>query len=80
VLALQEASLWRIQAPSSALTGGQPPATTVLYDFIGSLLNDLAAKGLDYTVVGSIMGLWDIQGFARTATRSGTARVLQRGS
>ncbi|HEV2945996.1 MAG TPA: endonuclease/exonuclease/phosphatase family protein [Gemmataceae bacterium] len=61
LLALQEASLWRIQTPSSTLTGHQTPATTVLYDFIGSLVNDLAAKGLHYTVVGTVNGL-NVQG------------------
>jgi len=61
VLALQEASLWRIQTPGTTLSGHQIPATTVLYDFIGSLVNDLAARGLNYTVVGAVNGL-DIQG------------------
>jgi endonuclease/exonuclease/phosphatase family metal-dependent hydrolase len=61
VLALQEVSLWRIQTPGTTLTGHQTPATTVLYDFIGSLVNHLAAQGLRYTVVGTVNGL-DIQG------------------
>jgi endonuclease/exonuclease/phosphatase family metal-dependent hydrolase len=56
VLALQEASLWRIQTPSSTLAGHPTPATTVLYDFVGSLIDDLAARGLDYTVVGTVNG------------------------
>jgi endonuclease/exonuclease/phosphatase family metal-dependent hydrolase len=56
VLALQEASLWRIQTPSSTLTGQPTPATTVLYDFVGTLVNDLAARGLHYTVVGTVNG------------------------
>jgi polyvinyl alcohol dehydrogenase (cytochrome) len=59
VLALQEASLWRIHAPSSAI-GGQAPALTVQYDFIGSLITDLASMGLEYTVVGTINGA-DVQ-------------------
>jgi endonuclease/exonuclease/phosphatase family metal-dependent hydrolase len=61
VLALQEASLWRIQTPGTTLTGHQTPATTVLYGFIGSLVNDLAAQGLHYTVVCAVNGV-DIQG------------------
>jgi len=61
VLALQEASLWRIQTPGTTLSGHQTPATTVLYDFIGSLIHDLAARGLHYTVVGAVNGL-NIQG------------------
>jgi endonuclease/exonuclease/phosphatase family metal-dependent hydrolase/lysophospholipase L1-like esterase len=61
VLALQEASLWRTQSPSSTLTGHQTPATTVLYDFIGSLVNDLAARGLHYAVVGTVNDV-DVQG------------------
>ena len=56
VLALQEASLWRIQTPSSTLAGNPTPATTVLYDFIGTLIDDLAAKGHYYTVVGTANG------------------------
>jgi endonuclease/exonuclease/phosphatase family metal-dependent hydrolase len=61
VLALQEASLWRTQSPSSTLTTGhQTPATTVQYDFIATLIDDLAVKGLHYTVVGTVNGL-DIQ-------------------
>jgi endonuclease/exonuclease/phosphatase family metal-dependent hydrolase len=56
VLALQEASLWRVQTPSSTLAGHPTPATTVLYDFVGSLIDGLAARGLDYTVVGTVSG------------------------
>jgi Endonuclease/Exonuclease/phosphatase family len=61
VLAVQEGSLWRIQTPGTTLSGHQTPATTVLYDFTGSLVNDLAAIGLHYSVVGTVNGL-DIQG------------------
>jgi endonuclease/exonuclease/phosphatase family metal-dependent hydrolase len=61
VLALQEASLWRTQTPGSTLTGHQTPATTVEFDFIQSLIDNLAARGLHYTVVGTVNGL-DIQG------------------
>jgi endonuclease/exonuclease/phosphatase family metal-dependent hydrolase len=61
VLALQEAALWRIQTPGSTLSGHQTPATTVQYDFIQSLIDDLSAKGFHYTVVGTVNGL-DVQG------------------
>jgi endonuclease/exonuclease/phosphatase family protein len=43
------------------LSGHPVPATTVLYDFIQILIDDLAADGLDYTVVGTVNGL-DVQG------------------
>jgi endonuclease/exonuclease/phosphatase family metal-dependent hydrolase len=56
VLALQEAALWRMQTPSSTLAGHPTPATSVQYDFIATLLDDLAAKGLHYTVVGTVNG------------------------
>jgi endonuclease/exonuclease/phosphatase family metal-dependent hydrolase len=61
VLALQEASLWRTQTQSSTLTGHQSPTTTVEYDFITGLIDDLAARGLYYNVVGTVNGL-DVQG------------------
>jgi endonuclease/exonuclease/phosphatase family metal-dependent hydrolase len=61
VLALQEASLWRTQTPGSTLTGHQTPATTVEFDFVQNLIDNLAARGLRYTVVGSVNGL-DVQG------------------
>jgi endonuclease/exonuclease/phosphatase family metal-dependent hydrolase/lysophospholipase L1-like esterase len=57
VLALQEAFLWRIQTPGTTLSGHPTPATTVVYDFISSLVNDLAARGLHYQVVGTVNGL-----------------------
>jgi endonuclease/exonuclease/phosphatase family metal-dependent hydrolase len=61
VLALQEASLWRFQRPGTTLSGHPAPATAVLYDFIHTLIDDLAARGLHYTVVGTVNGL-DVQG------------------
>jgi endonuclease/exonuclease/phosphatase family metal-dependent hydrolase len=61
VLALQEASLWRFQSPGTTLSGHPVPAITVLYDFIHTLIDDLAARGFQYTVVGTVNGL-DVQG------------------
>jgi endonuclease/exonuclease/phosphatase family metal-dependent hydrolase len=52
LVGLQEAALWRTQAPGDRLP--IPNATAVAYDFIDILVRELAARGLDYSVVGSV--------------------------
>jgi endonuclease/exonuclease/phosphatase family metal-dependent hydrolase len=47
LVGLQEVALWREQTPSDYTT---TPATTVRYDFLQSLLDELKAAGSEYTV------------------------------
>jgi hypothetical protein len=52
LVGLQEASLFRTQAPGDAyLPAGSLPATQVAYDFVEILLDELAARGLAYHAV-----------------------------
>lgn len=46
LVGLQEAALWRVQSPSDP----DSPATTVAYDFVEILVEELARRGLDYGV------------------------------
>lgn len=56
IVGLQEAVLWRSQSPS-ALAGGPPgPAADVQFDFVGSLLSGLAARGTPYAAVAVASG------------------------
>jgi endonuclease/exonuclease/phosphatase family metal-dependent hydrolase len=48
VVGLQEAVLWRTQAPSDFMT---TPATNVVHDFVETLLAELAKRGLRYRAV-----------------------------
>lgn len=50
LIGLQEASLWRRGEPG-VLDGPATPATTVVYDFLQILLDELAAQGQPYTVL-----------------------------
>ena len=50
LVGLQEASLWRRGEPG-VLDGPATPATTVVYDFLQILLDELAAQGQPYTVL-----------------------------
>ncbi len=55
LIALQEAVLYRTQAPGDLLRGSfAPNATAVAYDFVAILLEALAARGLTYAVAGAI--------------------------
>ena len=47
LVGLQEVALWRFQ-PNSDFTGS--PATTVRYDFLQLLLDELEARGANYSV------------------------------
>jgi len=48
---LQEVALFRIQTPGDTLIGNPTPAETVAYDYLGILLQELAAAGLHYQAV-----------------------------
>jgi endonuclease/exonuclease/phosphatase family metal-dependent hydrolase len=51
LIGLQEAALWRTGIPDGPPIFGGTPATTVVYDFLQSLLDDLDAIGAPYDVV-----------------------------
>jgi endonuclease/exonuclease/phosphatase family metal-dependent hydrolase len=51
LVGLQEVTTWRTQTPSDIVLGVLAPnATTVEYDFLATLLDALAERGLDYHV------------------------------
>jgi len=50
LIGLQEVALWRIGEPG-VLDGSITPATTVVYDFLASLQDELSNLGLHYSVV-----------------------------
>jgi len=50
LVGLQEVTLWRIGEPG-VLDGSITPATTVVYDFLASLQDELSNLGLHYSVV-----------------------------
>ncbi len=54
LVGLQEAVLWRTQAPSDTFTEGPTPATDVALDFVEILLQALAARGETYEVASSL--------------------------
>ena len=52
LVGLQEVSTYWVQSPADNLPGGAAtPATTVTYDFLGLLMDALAAEGASYRVV-----------------------------
>jgi endonuclease/exonuclease/phosphatase family protein len=53
LVGVQEAALYRIQSPGDLVLNGTTPATQVVYDFLELLVDSLAARGLDYTVVSA---------------------------
>jgi endonuclease/exonuclease/phosphatase family metal-dependent hydrolase len=55
LIGLQEATTYRRQSPSDFVLGNRAlNANTVAYDFVGLLLAELNARGLDYRVVASV--------------------------
>jgi hypothetical protein len=54
VIGLQEISLIRYQTPGDAVYGGTTPAEYVLFSYLDILMQTLAARELNYYVVGSI--------------------------
>jgi len=53
VVALEEASLVRVQSPGDLLVGGTTPATAVVYDYVQILLKELKARGARHKVAVS---------------------------
>ena len=56
LVGLQEAAMWRIDAPSDG-SFAPPNAATVQYDFVQELLDELRARHLRYVVAASATGL-----------------------
>jgi endonuclease/exonuclease/phosphatase family metal-dependent hydrolase len=54
LVAVQEASLIRLQSPGDLIVGGTAPATNVVYDYLEILVESLAARGAHYAVVSSV--------------------------
>ncbi len=54
VVAVNEASLIRVQSPGDLIVGGTTPATTVVFDYLQLLIDALEAKGAHYAVVSSV--------------------------
>ena len=52
-VAVEEASLIRMQSPGDLVVGGSMPATNVVYDYLQMLVADLKAKGAHYKVVST---------------------------
>jgi endonuclease/exonuclease/phosphatase family metal-dependent hydrolase len=55
LVALQEVSLWRSQTPSDSPS--PPNATDVEYDFLGTLRDELAARGKAYEAVATVQNV-----------------------
>lgn len=53
IVAVEEASLIRVQSPGDAAVGGLTPATNVVYDYVKLLLAGLNARGAHYRVVAT---------------------------
>ena len=51
IVAVEEASLVRVQSPGDLIVGGTTPATNVVYDYLKILMADLNARGAHYKVV-----------------------------
>jgi endonuclease/exonuclease/phosphatase family metal-dependent hydrolase len=54
VIGLQEVFRWRIGVPDSLLGVTTPNAETVVYDFLDTLLEELALRDLEYTVASQV--------------------------
>jgi len=53
IVAVQEASLIRIQSPGDLVVGGTQPATQVQFDYLQILVDALVARGAPYAVVSA---------------------------
>jgi len=53
IVAVEEASLLRVQSPGDLIVGGTTPATEVVYDYLEMLVKDLSAQGAHYKVVAT---------------------------
>ena len=53
IVAVEEASLVRVQSPGDLIVGGTTPATNVIYDYLQMLVADLKARGAHYKIVST---------------------------
>ncbi len=53
IVAVEEASLLRVQSPGDLISGGTTPATAVVYDYLQILVAKLAAQGAHYKVAAT---------------------------
>jgi len=53
IVAVQEASLIRLQSPGDLVVGGTTPATNVVFDYLAILMNALQARGAHYAVAST---------------------------
>ncbi len=53
IVAVEEASLIRVQSPGDLIIGGSTPATSVVYDYLQMLVQDLKARGAHYRIVST---------------------------
>ncbi len=60
VVAVEEATLLRVQSPGDIVTGGTTSATDVVFDYLQILVNALNARGAHYRVASSSQE-WDIE-------------------
>jgi endonuclease/exonuclease/phosphatase family metal-dependent hydrolase len=60
LVAVEEATLLRVQSPGDLIVGGTTPATDVVFDYLQILVDALKAKGVTYTVVSTSQE-WDIE-------------------
>jgi endonuclease/exonuclease/phosphatase family metal-dependent hydrolase len=60
IVAVEEATLLRLQSPGDLVLGGTTPATDVVLDYLQILVNALKARGAHYAVVSSSQE-WDIE-------------------
>jgi endonuclease/exonuclease/phosphatase family metal-dependent hydrolase len=61
IVAVQEATLLRVQSPGDIITGNmEPNAETVVFDYLKILVDALKARGAHYAVV-SASNEWDIE-------------------
>jgi endonuclease/exonuclease/phosphatase family metal-dependent hydrolase len=53
IVAVEEASLLRVQSPGDLIIGGSAPATDVVVDYLQMLVAELEARGVHYKVVST---------------------------
>jgi endonuclease/exonuclease/phosphatase family metal-dependent hydrolase len=60
IVAVEEATLLRVQSPGDLALGGTTPATDVVYDYLQILVNSLKARGAHYVIVSTSQE-WDVE-------------------
>jgi hypothetical protein len=60
IVAVEEATLLRLQSPGDIVVGGITPATDVVFDYVQILVDALNARGAHYTVA-SVSYEWDVE-------------------